>query len=174
MTRTLMSLACVLFATACAEQPYAPEPAVPRGGPPVDPSHVLVTTAPTIPGPLDLIEVLDFHTKATSEDKGFDELKRKAASLGADAVIHAEFEHGDGDEPSHLSGMAVRVGRPLPAYQVISRVEVDTDEDAEDKGLPELQRKAAAVGADEIIGIEFEHGEGKQPSRLSGLAVRLR
>jgi hypothetical protein len=28
--------------------------------------------------------------------------------MGADAVIGAEFEHGEGNEPSHLSGMVVR------------------------------------------------------------------
>ncbi len=56
----------------------------------------------------DILEVVDIHTQATSQDKGFDELRARAAALGADAVIGAEFEHGDGNEPSHLSGMAVR------------------------------------------------------------------
>ena len=55
-----------------------------------------------------VVAVLDFHTSADSEDKGFDLLRDRAASLGADAVIGAEFEHGEGSEPSHLSGMAVR------------------------------------------------------------------
>ncbi len=175
MTKLSMIAGLLVSVTAaCAGQSNVPAPETPLARPAVDPSQVLVTSAPTIPGPLDLVSVIDFHTSATSEDKGFDELKRKAASLGADAVIHAEFEHGDGDEPSHLSGMAVRRGAPLPPYEVIRRIEVDTDEDAEDKGLPELRRKAAEAGADEVIGIEFEHGEGKQPSRLSGLAVRLR
>ena len=59
-------------------------------------------------GPTELIAVFDLHSRADSEDKGFDELRARAAQIGADAVIGAEFEHGDGDEPSHLSGMAVR------------------------------------------------------------------
>jgi hypothetical protein len=61
-----------------------------------------------IPRPTEVVGVLDFHSAATSEDKGFDELRARAAALGADAVIGAEFEHGEGREPSHLSGMAVR------------------------------------------------------------------
>jgi hypothetical protein len=58
--------------------------------------------------PTEVVGVLDFHTDAQSQDKGFELLKARAAALGADAVIGAEFEHGDGNEPSHLSGMAVR------------------------------------------------------------------
>src|SRR5690349_18613962 len=61
-----------------------------------------------IPRPTELLGVLDFHTDATSEDKGFDELRIRAAELGGEAVIGAEFEHGEGDGPSHLSGMVVR------------------------------------------------------------------
>jgi hypothetical protein len=61
-----------------------------------------------IPRPTEVLGVFDFHSEATSEDKGFDELRRRAAEIGADAVIGAEFEHGEGSEPSHLSGMAVR------------------------------------------------------------------
>ena len=61
-----------------------------------------------IPRPTEVLAVFDFHSRADSEDKGFDELRARAAQIGADAVIGAEFEHGDGEEPSHLSGMAVR------------------------------------------------------------------
>lgn len=61
-----------------------------------------------IPRPTEVLAVFDFHSEANSEDKGFDELRARAAQIGADAVIGAEFEHGEGSEPSHLSGMAVR------------------------------------------------------------------
>ncbi len=61
-----------------------------------------------IPRPTEVLGVFDFHSQAESEDKGFDELRARAAQIGADAVIGAEFEHGEGSEPSHLSGMAVR------------------------------------------------------------------
>ncbi len=66
-----------------------------------------------VPRPTEVLAVFDFHSRADSEDKGFDELRARAAAIGADAVIGAEFEHGDGAEPSHLSGMAVRF---LDAY----------------------------------------------------------
>ena len=73
-------------------------------------SGILVTTQQTCPSgrDCDILDVVDIHTTATSEDKGFDELRARAAERGADAVIGAEFEHGEGGEPSHLSGMAVR------------------------------------------------------------------
>jgi hypothetical protein len=57
---------------------------------------------------MEVVGVLDFHTQADSQDKGFADLRVHAAAMGADAVIDAEFEHGEGSEPSHLSGVAVR------------------------------------------------------------------
>jgi hypothetical protein len=73
---------------------------------------VIVLVDKHIDRPTEVVGVLDFHSAATSEDKGFDELRAHAAAMGADAVIGAEFEHGDGNEPSHLSGMAVRFLNP--------------------------------------------------------------
>lgn len=84
------------------DQPaYAPEmrPAI---------RSIMVVTDRRIPRPSEVVGVLDFHSSATSQDKGFDELRIRAAAIGADAVISAEFEHGGGDEPSHLAGIAVR------------------------------------------------------------------
>jgi hypothetical protein len=69
---------------------------------------VIVLVDKHVDRPTEVLGVFDFHTAETSEDKGFDELRRKAAAMGADAVIGAEFEHGDDGGPSHLSGMAVR------------------------------------------------------------------
>lgn len=65
-----------------------------------------------VPRPTEVLGVLDFHSNAASEDKGFDELRARAAALGADAVLGAEFEHGEGGAPSHLSGLAVRFLEP--------------------------------------------------------------
>jgi hypothetical protein len=69
---------------------------------------VLVLVDKRVDRPTEVVGVLDFHSQATSEDKGFEELRARAAAMGAEAVIGAEFEHGEGNEPSHLSGMAVR------------------------------------------------------------------
>jgi hypothetical protein len=71
-------------------------------------SSILVTPDKNIGRPTEVVGVLDFHTRAEAEDKGFDQLRARAASIGADAVIGAEFEHGEGGGPSHLSGLAVR------------------------------------------------------------------
>ena len=70
--------------------------------------EVVVLVDKRVDRPTEVLGVFDFHTAATSQDKGFEELKVRAAALGADAVIGAEFEHGDDGGPSHLSGMAVR------------------------------------------------------------------
>ena len=90
---------------------YDDEPEqVPLGAAPS--RSVIVLVEKHIDRPTEVVGVLDFHSAATSEDKGFDELRAHAATMGADAVIGAEFEHGDGNEPSHLSGMAVRFLNP--------------------------------------------------------------
>jgi hypothetical protein len=86
----------------CADCGPPPPPMTPRA------RVVQVFVDKRIPRPTEVVGVLDFHSAATNEDKGFDELRARAAALGADAVIGAEFEHGEGGEPSHLSGMAVR------------------------------------------------------------------
>ena len=120
-----------------------------------------------------VLGVLDMHTSATNPDKGFDVLRVRAAQLGADAVIGAEFEHGDGDEPSHLSGMAIRyLGGVERPYVVLGRIDIATAEDADDKGYDAMRAKAAAIGADEVIDVKFDHGEEGGVSHLTGTAVR--
>jgi uncharacterized protein YbjQ (UPF0145 family) len=43
-----------------------------------------------------------------------------------------------------------------------------------DKALRDLQVKAAQLGADAVVGVEFHHGEGEgEPTHLSGLAVKF-
>jgi uncharacterized protein YbjQ (UPF0145 family) len=43
-----------------------------------------------------------------------------------------------------------------------------------DRALDVLRRRAVAMGADAVVGVEFHHGEGEgQPTHLSGLAVRF-
>jgi hypothetical protein len=84
--------------------------APPIAAPPA-PAYVpplLVTIDHEIGRPTEIVGVLDFHSRAEDEDKGFDELRIRAAALGAQAVIDAEFEHGENGGLSHLSGLAVR------------------------------------------------------------------
>jgi hypothetical protein len=134
---------------------------------------LLVTPDESLDRPVKVLAVLDFHTKAKSQDKGFDELRAKAAELGADAVTTAEFEHGDGDEPSHLSGIAVKfIERDERPYTVLGELDVATPEDADDKGFEELRARARALGADQLRSITFEHGAEGGMSHLKGIAVR--
>lgn len=122
-----------------------------------------------------IVAVLDFHSDADTEDKGFDELRAKAVAAGADAVIDAEFEHGEGGEQSHLSGLAVRYKvHDARAYDVIDHIVIETDALAGDKGFAALRARARELGADKIVDVKFEHGEGSAPSRLMGTAVKYR
>jgi hypothetical protein len=127
---TLGILAAIVSFTACIEPPAAApvnpiyvsssasvvandsgpgqEPYQPPPPPQAATARILVLADKHVDRPTEVLGVLDFHSAATSEDKGFDELRARAAAMGADAVIGAEFEHGDGNEPSHLSGMVVR------------------------------------------------------------------
>lgn len=96
-------------ASASSEHAQAVPPASPPGMQPVASwSAVQVLVDKRVDRPTEVVGVLDFHSSAADENKGFDELRAHAAAMGADAVLGAEFEHGEGAEPSHLSGMAVR------------------------------------------------------------------
>ncbi len=140
-----------------------------------DATKVLVTPQGDLGRKLDVLAVLDFHTRADTEDKGFDELRERAAALGASAVIGAQFEHGEGNEPSHLSGMAVKYGVDDPRpFDVIGTIDIATPEDDDDKGFAQMCARAWKMGADEIRGIEFDHGSEGGKSHLKGIAVRHR
>lgn len=136
--------------------------------------HVTVTIDKSIGRDCEIVAVFDVHTHAESQDKGFEELRARAEALGADAVIGAEFEHGDGGEPSHLSGMAVKFSAPRPAYDPLGEIDIPSNEDDTDKGLDAMKAKAAAMGADEVVNVQFEHGEDGQLGHLTGIAVKYR
>lgn len=72
---------------------------------------VLVLVDKRVDRPSEVLAILDFHSNAEDEDKGFDELRARAYAIGAEAVLAAEFEHG-ADGTSHLSGIAVRFLAP--------------------------------------------------------------
>ena len=73
---------------------------------------VLVLVDKRVDRPTEVVGILDFHSSAADENKGFDELRARAYAMGADAVLAAEFEHGADGGPSHLSGIAVRFLAP--------------------------------------------------------------
>lgn len=138
-------------------------------------TDLLVMTEPNCPAgrSCDIVQIVDLHTDATSEDKGFDELRAMAKARQADAVISAEFEHGGDDKPSHLSGVIVRYGRPVPPHTVLGEIEVPSAGTDRDKGLTALLAKAHAMSGDQVIDVTFEHGEDGAMGLLKGRVIRF-
>lgn len=57
----------------------------------------------------EVLKIIDIHVPVGGQDAALAALQAEAAAVGADAVVGAEFHHGDGNgEPIHVSGMAVR------------------------------------------------------------------
>ncbi len=126
----------------------------------------------------EVMGLVDIHMPVKSEDEALEVLKRKAAKLGAPAVINVEFHHGEpGAEPTHLSGMAVRCHDLIQGrqYVVLGKLDVIAEMGKEDDGDKELLRRAAAMGANVVIDIEFEHGDGEgKPTHVRGTAIRFK
>lgn len=80
-----------------------------------DPSKVLVLQGTHLDRPAEVVGVVDAHLKVGDQDAALAALRKRAADMGADAVVGVEFHHGDGPgEPIHLSGLAVRFLATLP------------------------------------------------------------
>ena len=78
-------------------------------------SNVLVLQGTHLDRPAEVVGVVDAHLKVGDQDAALAALRRKAAAMGADAVVGVEFHHGEGaGEPIHLSGLAVRFLKTLP------------------------------------------------------------
>jgi uncharacterized protein YbjQ (UPF0145 family) len=70
---------------------------------------VLVLQSTHLDRPAEVVGVVDVHAEMGHQDAALDALRRRARSMGADAVVGVEFHHSDGaGEPTHLSGLAVR------------------------------------------------------------------
>jgi uncharacterized protein YbjQ (UPF0145 family) len=140
--------------------------------------HVRVIQNDNPDCPSEVLGLVDIHEPVSSVDRALEVLKRKAAKLGAEAVIGVEFHHGEpGEEPTHLSGMAVRCNDLIKgrAYDVLGRIDVPGKMGDEDDAERELLDRARAMGADLVMGMGFEHGEGgEQPTRVWGTAIRFR
>jgi hypothetical protein len=92
---------------------------------------------------------------------------------------HDEHDHEHDEEPIQLSAAADRV-LILQTTELSRPAEVIGVVDAHEKmghhgnALAHLKARAAAMGADAVVGVEFHHGEGQgEPTHLSGLAVRF-
>jgi hypothetical protein len=95
-----------------AAREHAPQGTLPDPEPSVtseEASRVLVLQTTKLERYAEVIGVVDVHEAMGTEQAALATLRRKAAAMGADAVVGVEFHHGEGEgEPTHLSGMAVR------------------------------------------------------------------
>ena len=74
-----------------------------------DPSKVLILQSTHLDHPSEVVGVVDAHEAMGDQEKALGVLRKKAAAMGADAVVGVEFHHGESEgEPTHLSGLAVR------------------------------------------------------------------
>ncbi len=123
--------------------------------------------------PTEVLGVVDVHEPVKSTAEGLDLLRRRAALLGAEAVTGVEFEHGEGGaEKTHLSGTAVRCHDLLRGrkYDVLGKIEATAEMGHEEDAIPLLNKEARAKGANLILEVHFEHGEGDR-TKVSGTAV---
>ena len=130
--------------------------------------------------PAEALGPVDVHKKMeTTQPQALEGLKRRAAAMGADAVLHVDFEHGEGGkEPTHLSGMAVRCNDLIKgrSFDVVGKLEVTGEMGREERAFAQLLGKAATMNADLVINVEFEHGEGGEgePTKVRGTAIKFR
>ena len=80
-----------------------------------------------------------------------------------------------GASRSDASRVLVLQTTKLDRYaEVIGVVDVHEAMGSDQAALQRLREKAAAMGADAVVGVEFHHGEGEgEPTHLSGMAVRF-
>jgi uncharacterized protein YbjQ (UPF0145 family) len=58
--------------------------------------------------------------------------------------------------------------------EALGLVDVHEGASTSEQALEELRIEAAKLGADAVVGVEFEHADGKAATHLSGMAVRCR
>jgi hypothetical protein len=90
-------------------------------------------------------------------------------------------------EPPESAPPAAAVARTDPAHvlvlqsthldrpaEVVGVVDAHVTMGGHDAALDVVRQRAAELGADAVVGVEFHHGDGEgQPTHLSGLAVRF-
>jgi uncharacterized protein YbjQ (UPF0145 family) len=119
---------------------------------------------------------------------------RTAHDEHSEAAERAEHgEHGDdhdGDADDHLAhhpvptdaatiaaAAKIRVLNDSSlscASQVLGVVDVHEPVESDEAALDILRRRAAALGAEAITGVEFRHGNGHERTHMSGTAVRCK
>ena len=64
-------------------------------------------------------------------------------------------------------------GKSKHSTELIAFVDVKEDKSHKDRALEALRAKAATLGADAIVGIEYHEGKG-EPGHYSGAAVKYK
>ena len=151
--------------------------------------------------PSEVLGLIDEHGRMGQEDEALARLRRDAARMGGDAILHVEFHHAgehhdeeeggvasadedtdsavdeDAGDPMalHLSGTVVRFHDLLAGrrYEVIQRLVVHSPMTEEQEGLAQLRREARAIHADLLLDVEFHHGHGTEPLEVDATAVRI-
>ena len=90
---------------------------------------------------------------------------------GSEPPFSAPSATGRADPAHVLVLQTSHLDRPA---QVVGVVDAHEDMGKHDAALQTLRMKAAQLGADAVVGVEFHHGESEgAPTHLSGLAVRF-
>ena len=125
----------------------------------------------------EVLGLVDVHEDVGTTEQALGELKMRAAELGAEAVVGVDFEHGDGHEATHLSGMAVRCRDLIRGrtYEVVGSIEVPGAMGGEEEAFRKIKERGRELRADLLIDVAFDHGEaGRGPTKLRATAIRFR
>jgi hypothetical protein len=145
--RHLAAMLTVAFPllSACADEANLPLPLAPQPSYPTTVNYNTTVTQTTAPSP-------PAATRVPS--------------------VSAEIPHPTRTDASRvLILQTTHLDRPS---EVVGVVDAHEEMGHHDDALRELQEKAAALGADAVVGVECHHGEGQgEPTHLSGLAVRF-
>lgn len=93
-------------------------------------------------------------------------------------VLDAHVVSSSGrDDPRRADVSRIQIlpaKRPDRPSEVVGVVDAHVPMGDHERALALLRERAAALGADAVIGVDFAHGEGHagQPVHLSGLAIR--
>lgn len=101
-----------------AERVEVSVPPAPTDAHEADAAHIQILPDKRSRRPTEVLGVVDAHVAQGDEAAAIAVLRAKAATLGADAVLGVDLQHGEAHagEPIHLSGLAVRyLERPVGA-----------------------------------------------------------
>jgi uncharacterized protein YbjQ (UPF0145 family) len=86
----------------------------------------------------------------------------------------AHFALAPGDQARAKQVVVLQTKHLDRPAEVVGVVDAHEEMGKHEAALWTLKTKAAQLGADAVVGVEFHHGEGEgEPTHLSGLAVRF-